>query len=380
MTVLSELPPVQIRGIEIWRVRLPFVTPFAASYETLYERSLLVLRVDTDGSHGWGECLALDAPTYSSEFIDSAEIVLEAFAIPRLFRHGPVSPDQVRAALNDITGHNTVKGALEMAVLDACLRTEGRSLTEWLGTEPTPVRCGVTLGRLDDFGELAEVAKHFLAEGYGRVKLKIMPGFDVEPLRYLRASLGAEAPLEADANGAYRREDTHVFHALDELELWMLEQPFPKHDLLGHARLAQQLKTPICLDESIDSAAAARQAVELGACSIVNIKPAQIGGYLEAVRTHDVCEERDVPVWVGGHLETGLGFSANLALAQLPNFKFPGDIILPTRYFTTDIVDGFDVMDGCVPVPSGLGIGVEPAPELLSKVTTNLKYLPNSEL
>ncbi|WP_420637706.1 o-succinylbenzoate synthase [Candidatus Poriferisocius sp.] len=373
----SHLPDVKIRGIELRRVRLPFVAPFVASYETLYERELLVLRVDTEGAHGWGECLALGAPTYSSEFIDGAELVLEHFAIPGLFSRERLTPEQVGVVLADIAGHNTVKSALEMAVLDAALRADGLSLTKFLDVDASPVPCGVTLGRNDDLDELAEIARGHLDAGFARVKLKIMPGFDIEPLRHLRAHLGPDAALEADANGAYHSDDTDCFRAIDELGLVMLEQPFSPDDLLAHARLAEKLETPICLDETITSATAARQAIEVGACSIVNIKPAQVGGYLEAIRTHDVCQRHDVPVWVGGHLETGLGLSANLALARLPNCTLPGDTIPPTRYFTTDIVEPFDVVEGAVEIPPGPGIGIEPNPKMLEVLTTATKYVSN---
>ncbi len=366
---------VAVEAVTIRRLHLPFVTPFVASYETLNERELLLLELRTDRGVGWGECLALDGPSYSYEFLDAALLVLERHALPRLLAADRITPEAVQSLLADITGHQTVKSAVEMAVLDASLRADERSFADYLGVEATEVPFGVTLGRADDLAELVEVARGHVERGVARIKLKIMPGFDIAPIERLRTELGPDVVLEADANGAYDLDAADIFRALDRFELGMLEQPLAPGRLTDHARLAAGLDTPLCLDESIVSLDAARQAIELGACRIVNIKPAQVGGYLEAVRIHDLCEEHGVPVWCGGYLETGLGLAANLALASLPNFTLPGDTIPPTRYFTADIVDEYQPIDGRLRVPTGIGLGVEPEPDRVAATTVATHHL-----
>jgi O-succinylbenzoate synthase len=222
--------------------------------------------------------------------------------------------------------------------------------------------------------ELLEHVAGYVADGYRRVKLKIAPGWDLEPVAAVRARW-PELPLQVDANTAYRLTDARHLAGLDELGLLLIEQPLPDDDLAGHAELATLLRTPICLDESIVSAAACRSAIRLGACSIVNIKPARVGGYLEARRIHDVCATFDVPVWCGGMLETGIGRAANLALAALPNFTLPGDTSASARYYERDITEPFVLDEGRLRVPTGTGIGVTPLPDVLADVTTTVRTL-----
>jgi O-succinylbenzoate synthase len=202
------------------------------------------------------------------------------------------------------------------------------------------------------------------------VKLKIEPGWDVEPLAALRERLGADLALQVDGNGAYTLDDATHLAELDRFGLLMLEQPLPPDDLDGHAELARQVRTPVCLDESITSEAALERALALGACSIVSVKPARLGGVLAATRVHDRCAERGVPVWCGGMLETGIGRAANLALAALPGFTLTGDLSASARYFDTDVTPAFVLDDGRLAVPDGPGIGVEPRPDVLDAVTT----------
>ncbi len=243
-------------------------------------------------------------------------------------------------------------------MLDAELRVAGLSLASYLGGTAERVPVGVSVGITDGLPELIGLVGEYVEAGYSRVKLKIQPGWDVEPLRAVRAEFGIELDLQVDGNGAYGSNHISLLAGLEDVGLTMIEQPFPAADLRSHERLASVSSVPVCLDESIKSAVDAAAAIERGACSIVNIKAARVGGYLEARRIHDVCQVLSVPVWCGGMLESGVGRAANLALASLPNFLYPGDISATSRYFAHDITRPFELRDGKLDVPTGPGIGV----------------------
>jgi O-succinylbenzoate synthase len=268
-----------------------------------------------------------------------------------------------------VRGNPMAKATLANAVLDAELRAEGRSLAEHLGADKDRVACGVSVGIAASSGELLEQVDGYLAEGYRRIKLKIEPGTDVERVRAVREAR-PEIPLSVDANAAYTLDDLPVFEALDELDLLMIEQPLHHEDLLEHAELQRKIRTDLCLDESIRSAADARAAIALGSCRIVNIKQGRVGGVLEGRAVQDVARGAAVPVWCGGMLETGIGRATNLALAALPGFTLPGDTSASLRYFAEDLTEPFAMdPDGTMAVPSGPGIGVDPLPERLEACT-----------
>jgi O-succinylbenzoate synthase len=268
------------------------------------------------------------------------------------------------------------KAALEMAVLDAELRATDRSFGALLGVTRTSVPSGVSVGIHGSVDELLAAVEGYLADGYVRIKLKIEPGWDLEPVAAVRRLIGDDVPLQVDANTAYRREDVDHLCRLDEFGLLLIEQPLPEDDLLGHAVLARAAATPVCLDETITSATVARDAIELGACEVVNIKPGRVGGYLEARRIHDLCRELGVPVWCGGMLETGIGRAANVALAALDGFTVTGDISAARRFWARDIVrEPVDIVDGHVAVPGGPGFGFEIDTEFLDSVTTTVTEL-----
>jgi O-succinylbenzoate synthase len=227
---------------------------------------------------------------------------------------------------------------------------------------------------MDSIPELLDHVDRYLAEGYARIKLKIQPGWDVEPVRAVRERFG-DILLQVDANTAYTRADARHLAELEPFGLLLIEQPLPEDDLLGHAKLASLLTTPICLDESIVSARAAADALELGACSIINVKAGRVGGYLEARRIHDVSAAHGVPVWCGGMLETGLGRAANLAFAALPGCTLPGDVSASERYYTRDITEPFRLVDGLMTVPSGPGLGVEPIMDYLDELTESKRFV-----
>ncbi|MBP2326402.1 O-succinylbenzoate synthase [Kibdelosporangium banguiense] len=366
---------MKLAGVELRLIEMPLVAPFRTSFGVETTREILLLRAVTDDAEGWGECVAMSDPLYSSEYAAAAADVLTRFFIPAL-AGTPVLGTAVAPALARFKGHRMAKAALEMAVLDAELRAEGRSMARELGALRDRVPCGVSVGIMGSIGELLDAVGGYLDAGYLRIKLKIEPGWDVEPVRAVRERFGDDVLLQVDANTAYTLADARHLARLDPFGLLLIEQPFDEEDVLGHAELAKVISTPVCLDESITSARAAADAIRLGACQIVNIKPGRVGGYLEARRIHDVCVAHGVPVWAGGMLETGIGRAANVALAALPGCTVPGDTSASDRYYRTDITEPFVLEDGHLGVPSGPGIGVTPIPGELEKVTTKVDWLP----
>ena len=360
---------MKIDAVELFRVDMPLVTPFRTSFGTQANRDILLVRVIGPDGEGWGECVAGNEPAYSSEYVDGAQDVIRRFFVPQLLNEQLIEAVTVVPTLAGFKGHLMAKASLEMAVLDAELRARGESFASHLGSVTESVPCGVSVGITADIDQLLRVVAGYLDDGYVRVKLKIEPGWDVEPVRAVRRSFGEELMLQVDANTAYRLSDARHLARLDEFNLLLIEQPLPEDELLGHAALARQMNTPICLDESIISSRVAADAITLGACSIVNIKAGRVGGYLEAQRVHDVCVAHGVPVWCGGMLETGLGRAGNLALAALPGFTLPGDVSASERYWKQDLTPPFVLEKGRIRVPVGPGLGVQPDPGVLAEVT-----------
>jgi O-succinylbenzoate synthase len=281
----------------------------------------------------------------------------------------------VRTALAAVEGQPMAKAAVELAVLDAELRATGQSLAQRLGATRSRVTAGVAVGLTGSLPDLLEEVGRRVAEGYRRVKLKIQPGWDIEPVLAVRAAF-PDLALQVDANGTYRRSDADRLAALDQAGLLCLEQPLPGADLVGHALWAGKMATPVCLDESITSAADAETALALGACRVINIKAGRVGGYLEAVRIHDRCARSGVAVWCGGLLETGVGRTANLALAALPNFSIPGDLSASGRFYREDITEPVVLAsDGTIAVPSGPGTGAVIRSDVLDDATVERRWL-----
>jgi o-succinylbenzoate synthase len=367
---------MKLTGVELRRIELPLVAPFRTSFGTTTSREVLLLRAVSTEAEGWGECVAMSDPRYSSEYIDAVADVLTRFLIPALAAADRLDAYAVGPALAAFKGHRMAKAALEMAVLDAELCAAGRPLARELGAVNDRVPCGVSVGIMDSVGELLDAVSGYVEAGYLRIKLKIEPGWDLEPVRAVRERFGDDLRLQVDANTAYTLADARHLSRLDPFDLLLIEQPLGEDDLLDHAALAKVIRTPVCLDESITSARSAAAAITLGACEIVNIKPGRVGGYLEARRIHDVCTAHGVPVWCGGMLETGIGRAANVALAALPGFSLPGDTSASDRYYRTDITKPFVLDDGHLPVPTAPGLGVSPLPEILAEVTTATSWLP----
>jgi O-succinylbenzoate synthase len=362
---------MKIENVELRRVTLPLVSPFRTSFGTATERETTLVRVSTADAEGWAECAAEPDPLYSSEFLDGCDLVIRDHLIPRLQALGDrLTAEHVATALAPVKGHPMSKAVLETAILDAQLKQTGVSFGGYLGAVHETVPAGVSVGIMDSLDELLDAVGGYLAEGYLRIKLKIEPGWDLVPVRAVRERFGDDILLQVDANTAYTLADARHLARLDPFGLLLMEQPMAEDDILGHAALARLIKTPICLDESIESARDAAAAISLGACSIINVKPARVGGYLEARRIHDVAAAHGVPVWCGGMLETGIGRAANVALAALPNFVLPGDTSASNRYYEQDLTAPFVLEDGHLRVPTGPGIGVEVLPDVLAHVTT----------
>ena len=364
-----------VRAIELRLVALPLVRPFRTSFGVETEKICILARVETEDAWGWGECVTGPSPDFSGEFNEGAWLVIRDFLAPALFAAGDVPAEDLDRVFGGVRGNPMAKATLVNAVLDAELRAAGRSLAAFLGAERDRVACGVSVGIAATTGELLDQVGGYLAEGYRRIKLKIEPGIDVERVAAVRTAY-PDIPLSVDANAAYTLADVDVFRALDANDLLMAEQPLHFEDLLDHAKLQAEIRTAICLDESIRSAADAAAALEIGACRIVNIKQGRVGGLLEARRVHDVALARGAPVWCGGMLETGVGRAANLALAALPGFTLPGDTSASRRYFADDITEPFEMAaDGTMGVPPGPGIGVEPRPDRLAACTLRVERL-----
>ncbi len=369
---------MKLEAVELRRIRISLVAPFETSFGTQLERDILILKAITDDGEGWGECVAGEEPDYSSEYVEAAQHVLVHHLLPPLLERPTSSAAEVAGTLHRFHGHRMAKASIEMALLDAELRSKGESFARFFGAVRSAVDCGVSVGIHRSIPDLIATVGGYLDQGYRRVKLKIKPGWDVEPVRAVRERFG-DVPLQVDANTAYTLGDARHLAELDAFDLLLIEQPLPEDQVFAHAELARIVRTPICLDESITSEQAAADAIQLGACSIINVKPGRVVGYLEARRIHDLCEKHDVPVWMGGMLETGLGRAGNVAMAAMPNFKLPGDTSASDRYYHRDITEPFVLVDGRLDVPDGPGLGVNVDLPYLEEITTTSQLVRRRE-
>ena len=365
----------RIRRIELLMVGLPLVRPFRTSFGVADRKECVLVRVETDAAEGWGECVADIEPDFSSEWNQSVWGAIEGFLGPAVLHEHDVSAGSLSDLFRFVRGNPMAKATLVNAILDAELRQRDESLASYLGADKRTVVCGVSVGITETVDELRAQVDGYLAEGYRRIKLKIAPGLDLDRVASIRAD-HPDILLSVDANAAYTLEDVDVLRALDDFELLMIEQPLHHEDLVQHAKLQAQIRSDLCLDESIRSAADAAAALELGACRIVNIKQGRVGGVLEARAVHDVCLRAGVPVWCGGMLETGIGRATNLALATMPGFTLPNDTSASARYFPEDLTEPFVLAsDGTMEVPHGPGIGVVPLPDRLAACTLRREVL-----
>ncbi len=349
----------RIDRLRLRLVRLPLVAFFETSFARVYDKTFILVTLEGDGTHGLGECVADVDPYYSSETNVSAWHVIKDFVAPLVLGRTFSDPREVFPSLARIRGHQMAKAAVEMAAWDLSARAQGVPLSRLLGGTQSHIASGVSIGIQDTLDDLLAKVEQERAAGYRRIKIKIKPGWDVAAVEAIRARAG-DLLLMVDANAAYTLADAAALAGLDRFGLMMIEQPLAYDDLRDHATLQTRIATPICLDESIHSVRAAEEAIAIGACRIINIKPGRLGGHAEAIRVHDLCAARSVPVWHGGMLESGIGRAHNVHLASLPNFTLPGDIAASRRYFAPDVIDpGIEVRpDGTVAVPTGPGIGV----------------------
>ena len=369
MPIARPAASVALEGFELRVLHLPLVSPFTTSFGTETVREVIVVRALTSDGDGWGEIVTQAGPLYSSEYTQGAWDVALRFLAPALLDRTRLAAEDVAGVLEPFKGHRMAKAGLELAVLDAALRAEGRALGEYLGAVRDRVPSGVSVGIQHDPAALVDTVGRYLDEGYVRIKIKIKPGRDIADTAAVRDAFGT-IPLQVDANSAYTLADAATLAELDRFDLLLIEQPLQEDDLVDHAELARRLRTPVCLDESIVSDKAAADALALGSASVINIKAGRVGGYLEAVRIHDRARDAGVPVWCGGMLETGIGRAANAALAALPGFTLPGDVSASSRFYTRDVITEPAVLeDGHVRVPTGPGLGVEIDPVALEDFT-----------
>ncbi|MBI4465361.1 MAG: o-succinylbenzoate synthase [Acidobacteria bacterium] len=361
---------MQLDIITLREIRMPLVAPFETSFGATRERRILLVEVGGEGFSGWGEVTAPEGPFYNEETTDTAWHILKSFVIPSLLAEPLPSAAAFTGRFERIRGHYMALGGLEAALWDWEARRAGKSLSAFLGGTHHEIPSGVSIGIQPTMEALLEKIQTEVAAGYQRVKLKIKPGWDAEVLERVRERF-PRLRLMADANAAYTLADREHLKQFDRFYLMMLEQPLAHDDLLDHARLQQSLETPICLDESIRTVRQAEQAIEIGACRIINIKLGRVGGFLRARQIHDCCQAARIPVWCGGMLESGIGRAHNIALASLPNFVLPGDISASKRYWKQDVIlPEVEVSpQGAIRVPQGPGLGYEVQRERIEQLT-----------
>ncbi|MEW6231619.1 MAG: o-succinylbenzoate synthase [Chloroflexota bacterium] len=361
---------MRIEHIELRQIGLALKEPFQTSFGVTRARRILLVIVEGEGLTGYGECVAGEGPWYSSETVETARHILADFLVPAVLGKTVAEPSELTACFAPVRGHNMAKAALEMAGWDLLAKAKGVSLSHFLGGSRERIESGVSIGIQPRVEDLLTRIEGYLAQGYRRVKVKIQPGWDVDVVAEIRRHLPT-VPLMLDANSAYTLADLPTFRELDNYDLMMIEQPLGYEDIIDHATLQRQLRTPICLDESIHSPEDGRKAIESGACRVINIKAGRLGGLYPARQLHDVCQERGIPVWCGGMLETGIGRAHNVALSTLPNFRLPGDVSASDRYYAQEIITSpFRLSpDGTIPVPQGPGVGVEVDRAMLERLT-----------
>jgi O-succinylbenzoate synthase len=351
---------MKIEQIELSHVVMRLVAPFETSFGVEQDRACIIVAMRAGGLTGYGECVAAAEPGYCYETATTAWHILCDFLVPAVLGQDLTDIPSFIAHYARVRGNPLAKAGLEMAAWDVLGQAQGKSLAQMLGGARDLVEVGVSVGIQPTTAALVERVGRYIAEGYARIKIKIKPGRDLADTRAVRAAFPS-VRLQVDANSAYQLADAPLFQQMDGLNLLLIEQPLAEDDIYDHSKLQPQLRTPICLDESILSADHARAGIELGACRVINIKAARVSGLLEAKKVHDLCRERGVPVWCGGMLETNIGRASNVALASLLGFTLPGDISATSRYYAEDIADPQFVLnpDSTISVPAGPGLGIK---------------------
>ena len=366
-----------ISSIELREIRLPLIHFFETSFGRTTERRIILVRViNPDGSEGWGECTAGEGPFYSEEWTETAWATLKDFLAPMVVGREIEDAAGTGDLMKKVRGHRMAKAAIETACWDLEAKRAGVPLWKHLGGTREEIPCGVSIGIQESPDALLEKIEKELNAGYQRIKIKIKPGWDLTVVRKVRQRY-PKILLMADANSAYTLNDVELFQALDEFNLMMIEQPLRHDDMFDHAELQKQIKTPVCLDESVHSAEDARHAIDIRACRIVNVKLGRVGGHAEAKRVERVCRERSIPVWCGGMLESGIGRAHNIAMATLAGFTLPGDVSASQRYWKEDIIEPPVTVTsrGTIAAPDKPGIGFEVSRERIDSLTVRLKRI-----
>lgn len=361
---------MKIDSLSLYHISMPLVAPFETSFGRETERRCILITLQADGLTGYGECVAAREPGYSYETTGTAWHILKDFIARLILGKEIADAEDFQKRVEGIRGHHLAKAGVEMALWDLLGKRDGRSLKEMFGGERDRVEVGVSIGIQESVPALLRTVESYLEKGYRRVKIKIKPGREVEETSAIRRA-HPDLRLQVDANSAYTLETAGALKPLDDLKLLLIEQPLFEDDIWDHRKLQAEFRTPICLDESVVSPRHARYALEMEACRIINIKPARVGGLSQGVAIHDYCRPRNVPVWCGGMLETGVGRASNLAIASLPGFVLSGDISASDRYYQRDITNERFVLneDSTITVPDGPGLGITIDEEALEQFT-----------
>jgi O-succinylbenzoate synthase len=352
---------LKLSSIELREIRLPLIHFFETSFGRTTERRIILVRVtDSDGADGWGECVAGEGPFYSDEWAETAWPTLQEFLAPMVMGRDVASAGSVWDLMKAVRGHRMAKASIETACWDLEAKRAGVPLWKHLGGVQKEIACGVSIGIQDSPEQLIEKIQKELDAGYQRIKIKIKPGWDLDIVRRVREQF-PDIRLMGDANSAYTLDDVALFKALDEFDLMMLEQPLAYDDMFDHAELQRQIKTPLCLDESVKTPADTEHAIALKACKIINVKLGRVGGHMQAKKVESVAREHGIPVWCGGMLESGIGRAHNIAMATLAGFTLPGDVSASARYWAQDIIEPAVTVSprGTITVPHKPGIGFE---------------------
>jgi O-succinylbenzoate synthase len=361
---------MKINRISLYHLRMPLLSAFETSFGRIQTRDCVLVEAFSDGLIGYGECPADRDPGYSYETVGTARHILQDFLIPAILDEEISAAEDLQRRMAFVRGHLMAKAGLEMALWDLLGKAQGLSLSHLLGGVRQKVDVGVSVGLQESPSRLVDVVQGYLNLGYQRVKIKIKPGRDVGDASVVRREFPT-LRFQVDANSAYTLESADSLTPLDELDLLLIEQPLAEDDLWDHRQLQAEFRTPICLDESITSLRLARQALEMKACRVINIKAGRVGGLCQAVAIHNLCQSLGIPVWCGGMLETGVGRASNLALASLPGFTLPGDISATDRYYHEDITNERFILnpDSTIDVPAAPGLGVSIDPAALNRAT-----------
>ncbi|TYS91564.1 o-succinylbenzoate synthase [Rossellomorea aquimaris] len=361
---------MEIKRIILRQIKMDLLHPFTTSVGTETDKTIILVEVKSaSGISGWGESVAITQPIYNEETVETNWHMMSDHLIPLLKEEAVQHPDEVTGKFKKIRGNNNAKAAIEAAVWDLYAKENNLPLAKALGGTKDRIEVGVSVGIQQSETLMLKQIEDYLKEGYKRIKVKIQPGWDTGIIRSIRQEF-PEIPLMADANCAYSLNDIETLKALDEFDLMMIEQPLDHDDIIDHAKLQSQLKTPICLDESIHSFEDARKAIELGSCKIINLKIGRVGGLTESKKIHDLCVEHNIPMWCGGMLESGIGRTHNIAITSLGNFTLPGDTAPSSHYWKRDIIQPeVEMKDGYIVVPEAPGIGYEPDLEQIEALT-----------